>query len=170
MPSFLIKVVFGKWQSEPWLPAGELQAAALSDLRCSNNKLSLWRIDDAHSNLDRVIAALSVNNGKMGIEQVQYVLLPDKLIQSLGVKIGKTPGATLDSLANSEWHYDIVELSVSKIVAIAKCIKDQAIHRKSEAAVRSLVGQALNEKHIDINRADEKLKPKLEALIPKVSE
>lgn len=169
MPSFLIKVVFGKWQTEPWLPAGELQAAALSDLRCSNNKLSLWKIDNTHSNLDRVITALSVNNKKMGIEQVHYVLLPTELIQSLGVKIEKSPGATLDKHANSEWHYDIIDLSISKIVAIAKCIKDQTIGRKTESTVKTLVRQALKEKHIDISRADKELKPMLEALTREAS-
>jgi len=153
----------------PWLPVGELQAAALSDLRCSNNKLSLWKIDDAHSNLDRVIAALSVNNGKMGIEQVDYVLLPTELIQSLGVKIVNSPGRTLDKLANSEWHYDIVEPSISKIVAIANCIKGQPIGRKTESAVKTLVRQALKEKHIDISLADKDLKPKLEALTREAS-
>jgi hypothetical protein len=166
VPSFLIKVTFGRWQTDPpWLPAGDLQAAALFDLRFSNNKLSIWKIDDTNSNLDRVIAALSANNGKMSIENVDYVLLPPGLIQSLGVKIEKSPGGTLDRLANSEWHHDIVELSVSKIVAIAECIRGQTILRKREREIQKLLKDGLEKNHIDITRADKELRPKLEALM-----
>lgn len=165
MPSFLIKVTFGRWQTDPsWLPEGDLQAAALFDLRFSNNKLSIWKIDDTHSNLDRVITALAVNNGKRCFEEVDYVLLTPELIQSLGVKTENSSGGTLDRHANTEWHHDIVELSVSKIVAIAKCIKGLTIHRKSKHEVLELVKEGLEKKHIDITRADKELKPKLEAL------
>lgn len=166
MPSFLIKVTFGRWQTDPsWLPAGDLQAAALFDLRFSNNKLSMWKIDDTHSNLDRVITALAVNNGKLSIEKVDYVLLSPELTQSLGIKIEKSSGGTLDRLANSEWHHDITELSVSQIVAIANCIKGLTIHRKAERDVLKLLKECLEKKHIDITRADKELRPKLEALM-----
>ena len=166
MPSFLVKVTFGRWQTDPvWLPAGDLQAAALFDLRFSNNKLSMWEIDDLHSNLDRVIAALAVNNGKIGIDEVDYVLIPQVLIQSLGVKIEKSSGGTLDMLANSEWHHDIVELSVSKIVAVADCIKGQTKIRKRKPEVLRLLKEGLKKQHIDITRADKELRPKLDALL-----
>ena len=99
----------------------------------------MWKIDDTHSNLDRVITALAVNNGKLSIEKVDYVLLSPELTQSLGIKIEKSSGGTLDRLANSEWHHDIIELSVSQIVAIANCIKGLTIHRKTERDVLKLL-------------------------------
>lgn len=165
MPYFLIKVTWGRWQTDPpWLPAGELQASALFDLRFSPNKLSIRKIEDEGSNLDRVITALAVNKGKESIEHVDYVLLDEKTVQGLDVKMEKSQGGTLDRVANSEWHYDFIELSVSKIVAIAKCIKEQPIHRKREAEVKQLIQKGLKEKHIDLSLADDSLRAKLRAL------
>lgn len=166
MPSFLIKVTWGRWQTDPpWLPAGELQAAALFDLRFSNNRLSIWKMEDDDSNLDRVLAALAVNNGKSSIENVDYVLLAQESVEGLGTKMEKSPGGTLDKFANNEWHYDLAELSVSKIVVIAKCIKERPIYRRSEPQIKIMIRKALKAKHIDIALADTQLKPKLQALI-----
>ncbi len=168
MSSYLIKVTWGRWQTDPkWLQSGDIQAAALFDLRFSNNKLSIWKIDDTQSNLDRVIAALSVINKKKTIDNLDYVIITPEEIQTLGLKTEKSPGSTLDTDANKDWHYDIIELSISKIVAIAKCIKSHTIHRKSEPAVHNLVRLSLKNKFIDINDADENLKKQLEALLRK---
>ena len=165
MPSFLIKITWGRWQTDPlWLPAGELQAAALFDLRFSNNKLSIWKIEDDGSNLDRVLTALAANKGKTNIENIDYVLLTEELIEGLGIKIEKSKGGTLDDVANSEWHYDLTELSTSRIVSIAKCIKDSPKKRRSEVEVKRLIREGLKRKHIDIALADEPLRSKLQAL------
>jgi hypothetical protein len=163
--SFLIKVTWGRWQSDlPWLPAGELQAAALFDLRFSNNKLSIWKIEADSSNLERVITSLAASKGKMNIENVDYVVIDQSLFEDLSLKIEKSAGGTLDKKANIEWHYDIVELTTSKIVAIARCIKAHTIKRRSAVDVKKLVQKALKEKHIDPAMADESLRGKLQTL------
>lgn len=165
MHSFLIKVTWGKWQTDlPWLPAGELPAAALLDLRYPNNKLSVWKIEEDSSNLNRVITALAASKSKINIENVDYVLLEQAVLDDLGLKAEKSPGGTLDTTANKDWHYDIIELTASKIVAIARCIKARTIKRKSEAEIKGLIKNALKEKHINPEMADEPLKGKLQAL------
>jgi hypothetical protein len=165
VPFFLIKVTWGRWQADlPWLPVGELQAAALLDLRFSNNKLSIWKIEDDSSNLDRVITALAASKGKVSIENVDYVVLSQQILTGLGLKIEKSPGATLDSIANKEWHYDIIELTASKILAIAQRIREEPIKRKREVEIKKLIMKAIKEKHIDPATADEPLRGKLQAL------
>ena len=165
MPSFLIKVTWGRWQTDPpWLLAGELQAAALFDLRFSNNKLSMWKIEDDGSNLDRVLTALAVNKGKTNIENIDYVILAQESVEGLGIKMERSKGGTLDNVASSEWHYDLTELSASRIVSVAKCIKNSPIHRRSEAEVKRLIREGLKKKHIDIALVDEPLRSKLQAL------
>jgi hypothetical protein len=166
VPSFLIKVTWGRWQSDPpWLSAGELQAAALFDLRFSNNKLSMWKIEDDSSNLERILSALATSSGKTSIDNVDYVLLDQNLVQALGVKIEKSSGGTPDSVANRDWHYDCIELCVSDIVNIAKRIKTATISRKKEAEVKQMIQRGLKAKHIDIAQIEEPLKSKLLALI-----
>lgn len=165
MPSFLIKVTWGKWQTdEQWIPAGELQAAALFDLRFSNNKLSAWRIEVDGENLDRVITALAVNKGKTSIDNVDYVLLDQKLVEQLGVKIEKSRGATPDMVANDEWHYDFIELTVTKIVALATCIKKSRIDRIRQPRVKELIRNGLIQNHFDLKLVDEKLRTRIQGL------
>ena len=165
MPSFLIKVTWGKWQTdEPWIPPGELPANALFDLRFPNNKLSAWRIEDGNTNLDRVITALAVNKGKTNIDNLDYVLLEQKAIEELGVKMKKSRGATPDKTANDEWHFDLIELTVSKIVSLANCIKGLEIFRKREPQVKVLITRGLKENHIDLSLVDEKLRARIQGL------
>jgi hypothetical protein len=165
VPSFLIKVTWGKWQTdEPWLPPGELPANALFDLRFPNNKLSAWRIEDGNTNLDRVITALAVNKGKTSIDNVDYILLEQKTIEELGVKMEKSRGTTPDVSANDEWHFDLIELTVSKIVSLAKCIKELEIFRKREPQVKDLIRIGLKENHFDLNLVDDKLRARIQGL------
>lgn len=165
MPSFLIKVTWGKWQTdESWLAAGELQAAALFDLRFSNNKLSAWKIEDGGANLNRVITALAVNKGKTGIDNVDYVLLEQGLVDKLGIEIEKSRGATPDKVANDEWHYDFIQLTVSKIVALATCIKGLKIERMREPRVKELIRYGLKHNYFDLDLVDEKLRVRIQAL------
>lgn len=165
MPSFLIKVTWGKWQTdEPWLPPGELPANALFDLRFPSNKLSVWSIEDGNTNLDRVIAALAVNKGKTSIDNVDYVLLEQMTIEELGIKMEKSRGATPDVSANDEWHFDLIELTVSKIVSIARCIKELEIFRKREPQVKDLIRIGLIGNHFDLNLVDEKLRARIQGL------
>ena len=165
MPSFLIKVTWGKWQTdEPWLPPGELPANALFDLKFPNNKLSVWSIEDGNTNLDRVIAALAVNKGKTSIDNVDYILLEQMTIEELGIKMEKSRGATPDVSANDEWHFDLIELTVSKIVSIARCIKELEIFRKREPQVKDLIRIGLKGNHFDLNLVDEKLRARIQGL------
>ena len=165
MPAFLIKVTWGKWQTdEPWLSPGELPAGALFDLRFSNNKLSAWSIEDGNTNLDRVITALAANKGKTNIDNLDYVLLEQEVIEKLGIKMEKSRGATPDKAANDEWHFDLIELTVSKIVSLANCIKGLEIFRKREPQVKALISRGLKENHIDLSLVDEKLRARIQGL------
>lgn len=64
MARILRKIRKNRWyktEEISWLPDNELQADALDDLRTKYNELSVYRIDENESNLDRVIAALATN-------------------------------------------------------------------------------------------------------------
>lgn len=62
MPTYLRKVRKARWHRNNnvgWLPAGELQADALGDLRTEDNKLSIWRIEGEDQNIHDIIAAIA---------------------------------------------------------------------------------------------------------------
>lgn len=122
VPSLLIKINHAKWYGDlPWLKVGEVQAAALWDLRQSDNRLSVWSIPDDTSNLQRIVAALAAT--RENIENLDYVLLQSASLSALNIGIEKTNGATPDAGVNAEYHLDLIELTISKIVSIANLIK-----------------------------------------------
>ena len=166
MPFLLIKITWGKWfTDEPWLPSGELQAAALFDLRFRNSMLSVWKIEDNQSNVDRVVTALAATNNKRDIENLDYVLFEMQSVLNLGIKMEQHPGATPDVVANNEWHHDLTELTASKIVAIAHLIRrDGQFKRLQGFEVKDLLLQALNQGHIALERLPDNLKPTLQRL------
>jgi hypothetical protein len=79
--------------------------------------MSVWRIEDDRSNLDRVLTALAAN--RQDVDHVEYILCDDSIVSDLGIKIVKTEGNTPDTHANRTWHYDLVELSGARLVALA---------------------------------------------------
>lgn len=167
MPRLLVKITQGKWFTDlPWLAAGELQAAALFDLRFRDNRLSVWSIDDDFSNLSRVVAALAANAPHSTIEVFDYVLIEKQSIVNIGTKIEKAEGGTPDHHANKEWHYDLVELSATKIVEVAHLIREEAdFVRVLAHEVKGFLTKGLQDRHITIDGCAEKLRPALKKLI-----
>lgn len=166
MPAFLIKVTWGKWQTDlPWLTPGDLPASALFDLRFPNNKLSVWKIDDTASNLNRILAALAANKNKKNLERVEYVLLDPAIFTELSISMDKSEGDTPDKEANREWHFDLIELTDSKIVSLARKIKSHGqFQKKAEAEIKQLVSSSVTQGHIDIGLIKADMRPAIERL------
>lgn len=166
MPFLLIKITHPKWFTDvPWLPPGDLQAVALFDLRFGDNMLSVWQIENNQSNLDRVVTALAAARNHKDIENLDYVLLEMQSVLNLNIKMEKHQGQTPDDAANREWHYDLTELSVSKIVAMAHLIRRTGqFKRLQPLRVKELLLQALNHRHITLERLPANLRPTLQRL------
>ena len=128
----------------PWLPAGEFPAAPLADLKTSlASSLSVWHIEDDRSNLDRVIAALAAN--RQHPEKFDYILIAEHLLADAGLQAQGTMGSSKDPEANNQWHRDLVELTSSKLVQLARLIYQHAVRdRVLEPRVKELVASAVN--------------------------
>ncbi|NJL67865.1 MAG: hypothetical protein HC894_15955 [Microcoleus sp. SM1_3_4] len=104
-----------------------MQADSLSDMVTTANKLSVYRINDDKSNLNRVAAALVANCEN--ISNFDYLLFDELLLQILEIKSEETQANTPDESVNN-WHLDLVELSLTKLVNLA--IEASKRVRKSE--------------------------------------
>lgn len=106
-----------------WLDNGDVPADALSDLRTSQHRLSVWEVLPDHSNLERIVRALAVTKDK--IAATGYVLFDSEWLPAIQIAVSRDqPGTTPDKGAN-DWHRDLIDLSGNKLVALTKTILER---------------------------------------------
>lgn len=126
MPFFLRTIRKAKWyknEAVSWLAEGELQADALADLATKGNELSVWHVEDDRSNLEQVVTALAA--GRDNIANLDYALFDQQILSAINIKIKETKGGSPDEKVNA-WHRDLVELSATKLIGLAKAIQTEA--------------------------------------------
>jgi hypothetical protein len=67
-----------KWARYEWMEPGSAPAEALTDLRPTNNALSVWRIEADHSNLSAVLAAFASNRDRL--DKLDYALVDETVL------------------------------------------------------------------------------------------
>lgn len=142
MPEYLRKIRKVRWYNATWLSETELQADAFADLQTSNNNLSVWEIEDNHSNLDRIIEALAANCSF--VSNFDFILFDSNIPEELKIDVHKTTGNSLNSEVNAAWHRDLIKLTASKLCGLAKKIhKNGKMTRISKKEVCNLISKAV---------------------------
>jgi hypothetical protein len=162
--ALLRKITKPKWYNTPWLPAGDVPADALVDLRTQKNELSVWRVEAGEANLNAVIAALA-SNGTDRVANLDYVLLEDEAVAALGIQCIKTDGDSPHQDANARWHCDLVELTATKVIRLAEEMKRHESEHKRlfPETVRSILLSALQAGALQRTAVTPKLLAELEA-------
>lgn len=160
MSLLLRKIKRRRWDKLPWLEEGKAQADALSDLQTTENKLSVWHVEDDKSNLPDVVIAVAAKRNSAS--QFDYALFDQTRLTKLRVRIEHTVGDTYHKEANASWHRDIVELSAEKNAELANLIMEHGTTaRIGEIKVISLINQAVISGVIDVNKLDPNLRKEL---------
>ena len=151
MPFYLRIINKNRWyRGNPpsWLPENEIPAQSLADVAPKpEESLSLWRIEDDRSNLNRVIAAIA--SARRHLDTLDYALFPIAIIDQLGLTVAQSPGKTPDNVANTTWHWEIIELTASKATLLAKELYSSAeITRKWPMDVRTLIQEGIRLTHL----------------------
>ena len=158
MSFILRKVRKNKWyktETVAWLLPGEFQSDPLCDLATSENKLSVYRIEDDCSNLERVVAALAANCDK--IANFDCVLCEETILKDIGIKSEQIKGQTPDETVN-DCHLDLIELSASRLVNLAKHLLDRGkVERFLPLDVTNLLVESIQKEYL--NKAKINLKP-----------
>jgi hypothetical protein len=158
VPSLLIKVRKTRWYRPPpaFVPEGDVAADCISDLRISDNALSVWLIEDSNANLDRVVTALAANSER--VENIDYLLFSDSVVSRLGLKIKNVDGGTPDSNANHQWHRDLIELTGRKTLEFVIAVYSECTTgRVLKPTVIELIKKAVVNNELDASL----FKPKL---------
>lgn len=142
----------------PWLPAGEFPAAPLADLRASvESEISVWQVEEDKSNLMWVVAGLAATLNHL--DKFDYTLFAMDLLGGVGIQANATRGESADARANEEWHRDLVELSSSKLVMLARLIhRHGELGRFLEGEVKDLIKQAVGAGRINKTKLKERLR------------
>ncbi len=160
MPLLLRTIRKPRWYEVAWLEEGKAQADALRDLVTTENKLSVWHVEDDKSNLYQVVAAIAATRDHAS--NFDYALFDQTLLTRIRARIENTVGHTFHKEANACWHRDIVELSAEKIAELANIIMERGTKdRISEIKVISLVKQAVTSGIVDMHKLEDDLKRRI---------
>jgi len=160
--SFLLrKVRKNRWDSvfPAWLTPGDFQADPLGDLSTSGNTLSVYRVNNDKSNLNRIILALAA--GCDNFANIDYIFFEESIIKEIGIKTDATLGTTADSEVNN-LHIDLVELSASKLVKLCQMILENGTTGRilKDDIVTGLEAN-LNQGYYDLRKLTEQKKQKI---------
>jgi len=147
-----------KWYRDPelpWLQPGQVPADALSDLKTSDNELSVFYTDGNKSSIEQIAVAMTTT--KDDIHNFDYAILHEEDIDQLNVRVVSKPGKTAHDAVNS-WHRDFIELTGQKLLDLAGVILARGeIQRVLPKQVCQLMARAMVSGQID--RSKVKLKP-----------
>ena len=143
-----------------WLGAGEICSDVLRDFKTDNGTLSVWKVDE--SNMALVIAALAASNRKKKEEEFEMVLFSEDLLETIGVRAQRVDGITPDAAANKTWHFDLVELTVTKVAELAALLNQHGtLEQRHKPQVAQFLKNSLDNQRLDESLVDSSLLERL---------
>lgn len=166
---FLLRVINNKnrWRlddpdcSLSWLSPGDIPADTLRELYTDGNKLSVFEVGENDKELiERVVVGFAAT--RPGVDKIEWVIFKREILNDLRCEVMQESGATPDEAAN-KLHLDVVKLSGTKLVDLAKAIfyNLSAAERWTRDEVRRKLLKAAAEKHININDLNKAIREKL---------
>ncbi len=145
MAFYLRKVSYQRWilPDAPWLAKGDIPADPFYDLRTDGNALSIYRVDSDKGNVERIVVAMAATS-KYTHKPVDYLLFDDSLPLALGIQVVKSNGKTRDDTVNSNWHYDLVELTANTLQRLLQSLWNSCeLDRKYKKELLPLIKKAV---------------------------
>jgi hypothetical protein len=139
-----------------WLPTGDFPASPLADLNTSyDSNLSVWFIEK-EANVKEIVVAMASTRDH--VDKFDYALFPESIVNDANIGIHTSPANTPHVVAN-QWHRDLLELSSSKLVNLARLISERgSFYRVKEKDVKEWLEQAIEKRSIDPEKMNKKLK------------
>ena len=138
------------WDNASWLEPQDVQADATKCLTTSQNRLSIFVLNAPGDQTERVIAALAM--ARDNLAHLDLAIAPEEVLDRCRIRRCGVQGQTPDSRVNN-WHEDLIELTITKIVQLAIAIKnDGVIRRYSPKNVEAAIRRSLEADYIDTER------------------
>lgn len=162
-----LKISRAKWERKDYLAENEIRADAITSLRTSDDRLSWWRCaDDDEEDVDQVALALAVGPNNNRIDKFDIIVLPESILAKAGLASESTEGETLVKDLRSR-HVDLVRLDVERLAKVARILDPRIrsgdkVVQFTKAQLTTLVTTAIQDKRLDPNDLNEKLREKLD--------
>jgi hypothetical protein len=169
VPLLLRITKYNKWiNTKPnWLKEGEIPADPISNWQTTENKMSVWVVDNDVGLIEQIVAALAVNRIK--VEDFEYVLLDSKIVAETGIKTIQIKGEILDNNLKN-LHRDLVEISAQKLLKLTEVIfhaieqEDTILERVPRKTVARYILDSINKRCIDSTRVKPEIIAKAQEL------
>jgi hypothetical protein len=121
MPLFLRVISsLNSWDTEKdplQLSIDDVSADMVTDLRTTDNNLSVFQIENDGSNVNRIITALAAT--RTHLQPSFFLVFDSNLLDRLKIELEKTRGGTPDDFVN-DFHRNLKVLSGMKLIELAK--------------------------------------------------
>jgi hypothetical protein len=158
MSKLLRKVRQNRWykdEAAPLLARGDVPADPLGDLNTSQNKLSVYQVDEDLANVERIARALALSCHH--VDNVCYITFDSSLLTEASIEFDHTDeGGTYDHAVN-KCHVDLINLSGNKLVKLARLILSEG---ESDTILKKRINELIEE-GINSKELPEKVRDKL---------
>lgn len=160
MASFLRVIRQGRWLRKPdweWLSPDDIHSDVLGDLQTKENRLSVYRVEN-ELDTDQVVVALAANRDSLA--HLDYAVFDHIQLIETRLSICQQEGETPDLQVN-KLHYDLTNLTVGKLVQLARVISTSNHVRVTRKQIKEGLKQAVTAGKLDESRVKSKLLDKL---------
>ena len=146
-------------------PEAKVCGDAITDLKTSSNMLSVWNVD-GENQIEESVAVIAL--GRDRLDKVSYVMLENEAIEDeikllLENNAGKCKAIIKEDILYR--HRDIVELDSSQLESLAAYMLDRVNQEQSDFKdlddLKKIIARMIDEKKIDPNKINDKLKKEL---------
>lgn len=146
-------------------PDAKVCGDAITDLKTSNNMLSVWNVD-GEEQINESVAVIAL--GRERLDKVSYVILENNVIEneinlSFQNNAGKCKPITKEEILKR--HRDIVELDSAQLENLAAYmlnrVQEEQNATKDEEDIKKIVAKMVDEKKVDPSKIKEKLRKEL---------
>jgi hypothetical protein len=140
---------------------GGLQADALKNFRTSENKMSVFKVDEENrqDSVIRILVALAC--GRQSLDKIDYALFDSEIINKLDIQFDEIEGTTPDQTVN-KLHIDLIKLSGYKICELAKSIQNSGeIDRLYPKDIGKAINKGIEKRQLQIEKINSQLLSKI---------
>lgn len=138
---------------------------AISDLRTTRNRLSVW-LANSEDDINDAIVALALNRDK--VSKIIYLILQEDKLAKMEIEVANDQPGKADGLVEKSLlkHRDLVEIDHTRLGHLAKYMialtqEKNNLNVKSKAEVQALLERYKTEKKIQPELIGQKLKENL---------
>lgn len=144
-----------------------------NEFRTMNGTLSTWIIDDIEK-IDDAVLAIALSSSK--ITKMDFIIIDTKLLDEMELEYKQTyAGIEIPIVDLQNTHYDIIGISVKKLVDCAQIYRsiflqenseeEKYIIRVTEAEIKEKLKKAIIDKRIDKNKASKNIKKVIDEML-----